>query len=93
MDNLTKDVIAAEKAGMSYGKWKATHPYTNPDSENYGKKTVMCKCKICGKEFEWVGRKRVACSDACYGELHRRHNRESHARMKALQALAREDEK
>ena len=92
MDNLTKDAIAAEKAGMSYGKWKAQNPFTNPDNPNYGRKTVLCTCKICGKEFEWIGRRRVACSDACYGELHRRNNRESHARMKALRAAGEGEE-
>ena len=33
-DNLTRDAIAAERAGMSYGKWKAMHPYTKKDWED-----------------------------------------------------------
>lgn len=87
MDNLTRDAVAAEKAGMSYGKWKAAHPYTNPDSEHCGKKVIICKCKVCGKEFEWYGRRRVACSDACYGELHRQQDRKYRTRLKAEQSL------
>lgn len=31
-DRLAADAIAAEKAGMSYGKWKVLHPHT-PDPE------------------------------------------------------------
>lgn len=31
-DRLTADAIAAEKAGMSYGKWKALYPHT-PEPE------------------------------------------------------------
>lgn len=33
-DNLTRDAIAAERAGMSYGKWKAMHPNTKKDLED-----------------------------------------------------------
>lgn len=33
MDNLTRDAIAAQKAGMSYGKYKALHPNTRDDDE------------------------------------------------------------
>jgi hypothetical protein len=31
LDDLAMDVLAAEKAGMSYGQWKARHPYTKWD--------------------------------------------------------------
>ena len=87
MDNLTKDVLAAEKAGMTYGKWKAMHPHTKPDPNRHGPRAFECTCKICGKTFEWIGRRKAACSDACYGELHRRNNRESHARVVARRKL------
>lgn len=33
LDNLTRDVLAAERAGMSYGQWKALHPNTKKDWE------------------------------------------------------------
>lgn len=33
LDHLTRDVLAAEKAGMSYGKYKALHPHT-PDEDD-----------------------------------------------------------
>lgn len=93
IDNLTKDALLAEQAGMTYGKWKALHPYTKPDPNRHGPRFLVCRCKICGKIFETTGRRKAACSDACYGELHRRNNRESHERRKALRALAGEDEK
>ena len=33
LDRLTRDVLAAEKAGMSYGKYKALHPHTPEEDE------------------------------------------------------------
>lgn len=33
LDDLTLDMLAAEKAGMSYGQWKARHPKTKFDYE------------------------------------------------------------
>lgn len=93
MDNLTKDVLAAEKAGMTYGKWKAMHPNTKPDPNRHNPKILICKCKICGKTFEWAGRRKATCSDACHGELHRQHNRESYKRMMDKRALSGEGEK
>ena len=92
LDNLTKDVLRAEQAGMTYGKWKALHPYTKPDPNRHGPRVLVCRCNICGKIFETTGQRKTACSDACYGELHRKHSRESYARMKALRDLAGEGE-
>ena len=34
LDDLTRDAIAAERAGMSYGQWKARHPHTKQDYED-----------------------------------------------------------
>ncbi len=33
LDRLTRDAIAAQEAGMSYGKWKALHPNTPEEDE------------------------------------------------------------
>lgn len=33
LDRLTRDCIAAEKAGMTYGKWKALHPHTPEEDD------------------------------------------------------------
>lgn len=34
LDDLTRDAIAAERAGMSYGQWKARHPHTKQSYED-----------------------------------------------------------
>lgn len=90
MDNLTKDVLAAERAGMTYGKWKAAHPYTRPDPNRNGLKPKATArvgiCKICGKEFEYTGPYKAACSDECRAELHRVNNQNSRNRRKERQA-------
>lgn len=86
MDNLTKDVLAAERAGMSYGKWRASHPHTRPDPNRHtprqpvGPRTGLCK--ICGSTFEYSGPTRVTCSEKCRGELHRLNNRNYRARKR-----------
>lgn len=72
MDNLTMDVLAAEKAGMSYGQYKALHyeaetrakakPLTTLDYyEEYNWNET---CVVCGKTF----RKRVWCQKTCSEE-------------------------
>lgn len=33
LDRLTRDAIAAQEAGMSYGKWKTQHPHTPDEDE------------------------------------------------------------
>lgn len=33
LDRLTRDAIAAQKAGMSYGKYKALHPHTPEEDD------------------------------------------------------------
>ena len=86
MDQLTKDSISAEKAGMSYGKWKALHPHTpqveevpevQPTGEGYK------ACMICGKMFSTVGVGKATnryCSQDCYYEAIRIRSREVYKR-------------
>lgn len=72
-DHLTQDAIAAETAGMSYGKWKALHPHTEyvekvrPSVRNQefsSSREVVCGW--CGKKFFVVGRtSRTYCDDLC----------------------------
>lgn len=72
LDRLTRDAIAAEQAGMSYGAWKALHPHTPGDDdqgelivEDAGK--VLKPCAWCGKLFA-VGKQqtnKLYCSDTC----------------------------
>ena len=83
MDQLTRDSIAAQKAGMSYGKWKALHyrpevipvavvepePVVVPEV----KQTPERICAICGEKLP-RGRRSDAkyCSPFCHAEANRR---------------------
>lgn len=52
MDNLTRDVLAAEAAGFGpwYGRYIAVHGHTTePTPPKIQKKTAICKA--CGTEF------------------------------------------
>ena len=63
MDQLTKDAVAARKAGMTYGKYIAmTKPVnTVPEEEGY-----RHTCAHCGVEFITRYRRlRKFCSDQC----------------------------
>lgn len=77
-DNLTRDVLAAEAAGMSYGQYKAQHPHTgsNPPPENDpGRYTITCP--NCGKEIVVRTKaKRKYCSEFCRGQYQRRLEKE-----------------
>ena len=75
MDRLTMDSIAAVKAGMTYGKWKALHPHTEEDIEVPDEIEEPVKevklCKICGEPIINFrvrgsgGRKKLYCSREC----------------------------
>jgi endogenous inhibitor of DNA gyrase (YacG/DUF329 family) len=77
LDRLTRDAIAAQEAGMSYGQYKALHPHTPEEDDEEeitgplpvaacpGKRVVICK--QCGKPFA-VGAQqsnKLYCSDEC----------------------------
>ena len=72
LDRLTRDAIAAEKAGMSYGKYKALHPHTPEeyvDPQKEAQEKVITKaCPICGRTFicSKQGTHKKYCSDICY---------------------------
>jgi hypothetical protein len=71
MDNLSRDAIAAEKAGMSYGQWKAFHPHTDPDKMpvvRRPKRVVngsTATCPVCGRQFEVTKDRSKYCSVEC----------------------------
>lgn len=70
MDRLTADSIAAAKAGMTYGKWKALHPKTevNDIPQKDVKLCVICGCVI-GKRSSTSGQQRRRyCSAKCADE-------------------------
>jgi hypothetical protein len=51
-DNLAKDAARALAAGMSYGRWKAFHPYTKDKEEKPAVPEGWLICKECGKPFK-----------------------------------------
>lgn len=56
LDRLTRDAIAAEQAGMSYGNYKAKHPHTPDEDEEPPRPKVdpgryELTCATCGKVF------------------------------------------
>ena len=68
MDQLTRDCIAARKAGMTYGKWKSLQPHIEvekPAQEDLVPKRV---CRHCGKEFTVEKGRRYYCDYDCYYE-------------------------
>ena len=67
MDRLTQDSIAAQRAGMTYGKWKALHPHTEV-IEVLDKDAKLCE--ICGRPIlkrngGSGGQRRKYCSIEC----------------------------
>ena len=75
-DNLALDAMDALEAGMSYGKWKATHPETKAANESrLGKppkrqytetpRVYEYICRGCGKKFTTSQKMRRYCDDRC----------------------------
>ena len=91
MDQLTLDCIAARKAGMTYGKWKALQPRIEvvmPKQEEKKPKPEVREpmpireCKHCGKEFATDnGAKRYCCYE-CYYDAGQIRNKENYWRKK-----------
>ena len=84
MDRLTMDSIAAQKAGMSYGKWKAMHPHTGSD---YLPDEDVKLCVICGKPLPTTrvgsgGKRKKYCSPGCSYEANVIKNREFYQKRK-----------
>ena len=79
MDRLTMDSIAAMRAGMSYGKWKALHPHTDIEAPQVD--DSLPRCKICGGVIKRKFAK-LYCSDACEYEAQKIRSREYFRRKK-----------
>ena len=73
IDNLTRDVLAAEKAGMSYGQYKALTYIPEKKVERFvTAKTVVTdalsfneSCVVCGRGFHKRTWNQKTCSEAC----------------------------
>ena len=91
MDQLTLDCIAAQKAGMTYGKWKALQPRVEvvipqepdlPEDESEVKKEPTKRfCKICGNVVTGHGR-REYCGETCEYEGQKARSRAWYRRNK-----------
>ena len=89
MDQLTLDCIAAQKAGMTYGKWKALQPRVEvvipqepelpEDESEVNKEPPKRLCRACGKVITTLYRKNY-CSDKCQYEGHKANARACYRR-------------
>ena len=94
MDQLTRDCIAARKAGMTYGKWKALHPgvvpVAEPEPEEVPEempKRAVRICPICGGNVPSDMHGSVKyCSVECKYEFIRRKQRDYYRRKKARES-------
>lgn len=89
LDNLTLDVLEAEKAGMSYGKWKAMHPKTKKKREKPIRSEDVKryrKCRVCGRNFEVKLPQQYICSEECRLISERNYNREFQRKIRERRA-------
>ena len=86
MDQLTMDCIAAQKAGMSYGMWKALHPHTRvepPKPEVAPVSEVPRYCLTCGELLSpYDHRNKLYCCPECSYEAKKARGREFYKRKK-----------
>ena len=93
-DYLTLCSIAAQEAGMSYGKYMALHGYNPPiirrePDDNEDDNAI---CPECGKPFHKTDKCRVYCSFDCYSAYSRkRANRRYHEKRAAMIAQKEEE--
>ena len=80
-DNIDDDAAAARAAGMSYGRYKALHPYTKderanqrqataaapekPTSKGYTPVSYEKVCIVCGEKYTAHHATRKYCSNRC----------------------------
>lgn len=69
-DRLSRDAMAARAAGLSYGNYKALHPYTGewePVEVELDDDRRELTCQFCGKTFLAYGQevRRKYCTDMC----------------------------
>ena len=92
LDYLTLCSIAAQEAGMSYGKYMAKYGWNPPimrqqQEEPEGQEDGMIVCPECGKQFYKTNHSRVYCSYECYKIFN---DREAKRRYRARKAMAHE---
>ena len=104
MDKLTMDTIAAQRAGMSYGRYKAIHPQSCPSSTEIkpiappeppkpGPVIVSRPCARCRKMFEVDSKnRRRYCSPECAAAAIEESRRESARKRRAAEKAERHQE-
>lgn len=78
MDNLTRDSLAAQAAGMTYGKYMAqrgTQPVPAKRIEPVTGQGQRTHCAVCGEPIQ-PGGKRKYCSGECERMYRNERNRE-----------------
>lgn len=92
MDNLTRNVLEAQKRGMSYGQymaWKREHgidtPKPAPKPKHEPQLVKVGVCVVCGKDIMRENRKGKpnTCSQACAEERNRRTARQRYYELPA----------
>ena len=64
-DKLIAEAAEAKAAGLSYGKWKALHPKTEPEPEYNPEDWSVCL--VCGKTFKKRCKQhKKYCDETCY---------------------------
>lgn len=89
LDRLTRDAIAAQEAGMSYGQYKALHPHT-PDEDDEKEPQItpgaeIAICEYCGEKFVKTMKTKKFCSSTCQG----RYNTKKKAEKNRQEAIGR----
>lgn len=84
LDNLTRDALAAQAAGQSYGQYKAAHPHTGsnpPPDPDPGRDTFTCAW--CGAVVVTRGKaRRKYCCENCRQNYQRQKDKERKEAMK-----------
>lgn len=90
MDQLTLDCIAAQKAGMTYGKWKAQQPVVTPvvEPEPWEVQEDSTKiCRNCGTKLpKNLHANARYCSRSCKDEIHSRYSLAYYYRKKGMES-------
>lgn len=94
LDNLTLDSIAAERAGMSYGAYKAKNPNTYAAREAAGvfnkkkprKQGYDLICARCGGHFIGKSKDKRYCSDLCRAAVNNKNYRDKQKAQKEVPA-------
>lgn len=100
IDYLARDVLAAQKAGMSYGNWKAIHLNTREKGENLihedeseinesAPVDVIISCVVCGTVFHAKSTRAKFCCDACR-KLHKAKQAKLRTEVRGLRKRARQ---